>query len=196
MQDLIVVSEPSAPRLDPSSSASSGEPPEIQMGDSEPFEWEAQDWPDLADLQDNEEPFNNIHRDDFQLLPQEPFHPLPQAENEEAQAGPSNTQAAQGPGASNDSYRALDDQDDTHFVLEHPTAGAVLGHNPNSQPPPPATSCALDSDGDIAMGDDSMTKTPFFPFNSELDWKVAEWAIKDGPGHKAFDRLLSIPGVS
>ena len=80
--------------------------------------------------------------------------------------------------------------------MEHPTAGAVLERNPNSQPPPPATSYTLDSDGDTAMADDSMTKNTFFPFNSELDWKVAEWAIKDGPGHKAFDQLLSIPGVS
>ncbi|PPQ85135.1 hypothetical protein CVT25_004249, partial [Psilocybe cyanescens] len=35
----------------------------------------------------------------------------------------------------------------------------------------------------------------FFPFASELDWKVAQWAVMDGPGHNAFDRLLAIPGV-
>ncbi|KAJ7743424.1 hypothetical protein B0H14DRAFT_2308748, partial [Mycena olivaceomarginata] len=35
----------------------------------------------------------------------------------------------------------------------------------------------------------------FAPFASELDWMIAEWVIKDGPGHKAFDRLLDIPGV-
>ncbi|KAJ6540166.1 hypothetical protein DFH09DRAFT_1249545 [Mycena vulgaris] len=35
----------------------------------------------------------------------------------------------------------------------------------------------------------------FAPFASELDWRIAEWVIKDGPGHKAFDRLLAIPGV-
>ncbi|KAJ7852764.1 hypothetical protein B0H14DRAFT_3656681 [Mycena olivaceomarginata] len=35
----------------------------------------------------------------------------------------------------------------------------------------------------------------FAPFASELDWRIAEWVIKDGPGHKAFDRLLEIPGV-
>ncbi|KAF9471250.1 hypothetical protein BDN70DRAFT_820240, partial [Pholiota conissans] len=27
------------------------------------------------------------------------------------------------------------------------------------------------------------------------DWKVAEWAVKDGPGQKAFDRFLEIPGI-
>ncbi|CAA7267865.1 unnamed protein product [Cyclocybe aegerita] len=33
------------------------------------------------------------------------------------------------------------------------------------------------------------------PFTSELDWKIAQWAIKDSPGHNAFDCLLKIPGV-
>ncbi|KAF8958087.1 hypothetical protein BDZ97DRAFT_1668977 [Flammula alnicola] len=36
---------------------------------------------------------------------------------------------------------------------------------------------------------------PFAPFSSELDWRVAQWAVKDGPGHNAFNRLLEIPGV-
>ena len=40
------------------------------------------------------------------------------------------------------------------------------------------------------------TDPKFYPFNSELDWKIAQWAIKDGPGKNAFDRLLKIPGVS
>ncbi|KAF8168381.1 hypothetical protein B0H34DRAFT_646341 [Crassisporium funariophilum] len=47
-------------------------------------------------------------------------------------------------------------------------------------------------DGDISMEGEN----PFFPFLSELDWKVAQWAVKDGPGHSAFNRLLEIPGVS
>ncbi|KAF8871060.1 hypothetical protein CPB84DRAFT_1818259 [Gymnopilus junonius] len=33
------------------------------------------------------------------------------------------------------------------------------------------------------------------PFSSELDWRFAEWAVKDGPGQNAIDRLLAIPGV-
>ena len=39
-------------------------------------------------------------------------------------------------------------------------------------------------------------QNPYAPFASELDWRIARWAIKDNPGHKVFDRLLSIPGVS
>jgi hypothetical protein len=36
----------------------------------------------------------------------------------------------------------------------------------------------------------------FYPFASKLDWEVACWAVQKGIGHKAFDRLLAIPGVS
>ncbi|KAH9939225.1 hypothetical protein B0H21DRAFT_711252, partial [Amylocystis lapponica] len=32
------------------------------------------------------------------------------------------------------------------------------------------------------------------PFASEMDWRIADWMIKDNPGHKVFDRLLAIPG--
>ncbi|KAF8880698.1 hypothetical protein CPB84DRAFT_1817310 [Gymnopilus junonius] len=39
------------------------------------------------------------------------------------------------------------------------------------------------------------TTPNFVPFNSELDWRFAEWAVKDGPGQKAIDHLLTIPGV-
>lgn len=35
----------------------------------------------------------------------------------------------------------------------------------------------------------------YFPFSCELDWKVANWFIKEDPGHNAFNRFLSIPGV-
>ena len=35
----------------------------------------------------------------------------------------------------------------------------------------------------------------FHPFHSELDWNIAQWVVKDGPGNNAFDRLLKIPGV-
>ncbi|KAJ7693152.1 hypothetical protein B0H17DRAFT_933172, partial [Mycena rosella] len=53
---------------------------------------------------------------------------------------------------------------------------------------------ALDPDGDVEMGAPDSPNL-FAPFASELDWRIAEWVIKDGPGHKAFDRLLNIPGV-
>ncbi|KAG2097927.1 uncharacterized protein F5147DRAFT_747407 [Suillus discolor] len=34
----------------------------------------------------------------------------------------------------------------------------------------------------------------FALFESELEWRVACWAIQDGIGHKSFDRLMVIPG--
>ncbi|KAF8868438.1 hypothetical protein CPB84DRAFT_1819214 [Gymnopilus junonius] len=43
--------------------------------------------------------------------------------------------------------------------------------------------------------DDAGAPNLFAPFASELDWRVAQWAVKDGPGHNAFNRLLEIPGV-
>lgn len=58
-----------------------------------------------------------------------------------------------------------------------------------------------DGDGDVVMDDGNagQTEAPslnaFAPFASELDWRVALWAVKDGIGHQSFDRLLAIPGV-
>ncbi|TFY51376.1 hypothetical protein EVG20_g11027 [Dentipellis fragilis] len=39
-----------------------------------------------------------------------------------------------------------------------------------------------------AMGDWS-------PFQSEMDWRVAKWAIQEGIGHNAFNRFFSIEGT-
>jgi hypothetical protein len=55
-----------------------------------------------------------------------------------------------------------------------------------------------DMQGDVNMSDVSKDgdSTKFSPFASKLDWRIARWAIQDGIGHKSFDRLMSIPGVS
>ena len=53
-----------------------------------------------------------------------------------------------------------------------------------------------DADGDTAMGEAALPEQEFAPFASELDWRVARWAVQEGIGHKSLDRLLSIPGVS
>ena len=50
-------------------------------------------------------------------------------------------------------------------------------------------------DEDMDMDGSSSDKTDFAPFASEMDWKIANWVIKDGPGHAAFDCLLAIPDV-
>ena len=52
-----------------------------------------------------------------------------------------------------------------------------------------------DADGDTAMGDAPAFEQVFAPFASELDWRVASWAVQEGIGKKTLDRLFAIPGV-
>ncbi|KAF8877757.1 hypothetical protein CPB84DRAFT_1688621 [Gymnopilus junonius] len=84
-----------------------------------------------------------------------------------------------------ETLRSLDDNYDSHVEEQHPTAGKVIGHAPSP-------TISTDADGDAIMGE---TVPEFMPFSSELDWRFAEWAVKDGPGQNAIDRLLAIPGV-
>lgn len=53
-----------------------------------------------------------------------------------------------------------------------------------------------DLDGDAAMDDGASSEQQFSPFASELDWRVASWAVQEGIGHKCLNQLLAIPGVS
>ena len=46
------------------------------------------------------------------------------------------------------------------------------------------------------FGGEGVRDGKFTPFNSKMDWRLAEWAIKSVVGHKQLDYLLSIPGVS
>ncbi len=83
--------------------------------------------------------------------------------------------------------RALDDDDDSRIVEVHPTAGKIL-------PPLSSEQQEKDSDGDILMKN-GQASGPFSSFSSELDWKIAEWAVKDSIGHTSLDHLLAIPEV-
>lgn len=76
--------------------------------------------------------------------------------------------------------QALDEDNNKRIVETHPTAGKVMGK-------------VTDPDGDVTMAEENGEN--YTPFSSELDWKFAEWAVKDGIGHNSLDRLLSIPGV-
>ncbi|KAJ7236362.1 hypothetical protein C8J57DRAFT_1088236 [Mycena rebaudengoi] len=111
------------------------------------------------------------------------FIPLPDAN----QAGPSSApQPPVRPG------RSIDD-DSGRIIDSHPTAGRVIRMNENLHTKwQHSFGLVLDADGDVNMEQGSGGLSPFA---SELDWKIAEWVIKDGPGHAAFDRLLNIPGV-
>ncbi|PPQ97258.1 hypothetical protein CVT26_000650 [Gymnopilus dilepis] len=81
------------------------------------------------------------------------------------------------------------DQADERYIVWTEGAGQILR---KVAPPTYMPAEVLDAQGDVDMNTD---RSPFFPFSSELDWRVAQWAVKDGPGQNAFDRLLEVPGV-
>ena len=113
---------------------------------------------------------------------------LPTEEPEVGVAGPG-PQTAENrilQGAAKARHPVLDDDDDERVIQIDQDAGKIYRHDP------PPKHFQVDKDGDSSMDRDNL----FFPFASELDWRVAQWAVKDGPGHNAFDRLLEIPGVS
>lgn len=143
------------------------------------------DWYDKPWLEDEDEDFDIVdvlNSNNSRLLPPEDPPVLSVPEIGKQGPGPQ-TQAANR--EHTDIYRLLNDDEDIRLMIEHATAGAVLRQEG------PATK--LDSNGDVIMED---PENIYFSFSSELDWKIARWAVKDGPGHKVFDRLLSIPGVS
>ncbi|EGN93464.1 hypothetical protein SERLA73DRAFT_78759 [Serpula lacrymans var. lacrymans S7.3] len=89
----------------------------------------------------------------------------------------------------------LDDNEDERIEVEHPTAGKVISMDKTLHQRWRREFIAAGGDGkDVEMGEASDPK--FFLFASEMDWRVACWAIQDGIGHQSFNWLLSIPGVS
>ncbi|KAJ7215557.1 hypothetical protein GGX14DRAFT_562771 [Mycena pura] len=123
----------------------------------------------------------------FQFIPADPTAAGPSSAPQLHRAGPSSAPQA----------HYLSDDVDGRFIESHPTAGHVIRMNDNPHAKwKRSFGLALDpdGDGDVEMGGPDSSNL-FTPFASELDWRIAEWVIKDGPGHKAFDRLLEIPGV-
>jgi len=85
--------------------------------------------------------------------------------------------------------RALLDDEDTRFIeFPFPNAGKALRCHPSETP-------SKDADGDTVMDGESHEDNMYAPFASELDWRIAQWAVKEKVGQSAFDRLLEIPGV-
>lgn len=127
------------------------------------------------------------------------FHFVPNEEdnhnNMEDQIGPS-TQANRMLRAN--ALRTLDDNDDSRVVDVHPSAGYVIRMDDTLHNKWRSTfgDVDVDDDEDVEMSNDfDQVSNPYMPFASELDWRIARWAVKDGPGQNAFDRLLKIPGV-
>ncbi|KAJ7470477.1 hypothetical protein FB451DRAFT_1038108 [Mycena latifolia] len=100
-----------------------------------------------------------------------------------------------GPSSTPQNIRHLSDEDSSHVVDSHPMAGRVIRMNDNLHAKwKHSFGLAINPDGNVERGA-AGSPNGFAPFASELDWRIAEWVIKDGPGHKAFNRLLDIPGV-
>lgn len=80
--------------------------------------------------------------------------------------------------------RALVDDDDERSYRWHPTAGQVYRHEPTIH----ARWKSLFVTG-TAAGQD------YAPFNSRVDWEMAQWAVKEKISQKSFNRLMNIPQV-
>ncbi|KAH9484401.1 hypothetical protein JR316_0003882 [Psilocybe cubensis] len=110
---------------------------------------------------------------EFHFIPNTPAN----LENDNAEAGP-------GPQTTANRLRTLhtlDDNDDDRTTIWTKHAGTII-----RQDHPPSYNTKQ------KFGDTRTNR--FIPFASELDWKVARWAVMDGPGQNAIDRLLQIPG--
>ncbi|KAG1844153.1 hypothetical protein F4604DRAFT_1884476 [Suillus subluteus] len=95
-----------------------------------------------------------------------------------------------------------DENIDLRIEVPHPTAGQVIRMDETVHQRWRREFSGTDEEGDVSMEDvvigegSSAAVNRFAPFASELDWRVACWAIQDGIGHKSFDRLMAIPGVA
>lgn len=94
--------------------------------------------------------------------------------------------------------RLLNDDDDDERVTDvHSTAGRVIRMDDTlHQKWEKFFGKDKDGDGDVDMEGGEREEVDYTPFASEMDWRIARWVVKENPGHKAFDRLLAIPGVS
>ena len=128
-----------------------------------------------------------------------PFHFVPVEEVPFGVAGPGpSTQAYRDRLADRQlggKARELDDGDLSMFEVEHSSGGAVIQMDDSlharwriAHNLPPE---------DIVMdGSHTGPVNIYAPFASEMDWRVAEWVVKEDVGHNSFNRFLQIPGVS
>lgn len=160
---------------------------------------------DLDDLGDNqhssnkspipedEEPMDVMQ--DWQDEHREAFYFVDDIAEGEAGPGPSSTFVRQ----QCFTNRTLDEDEDVRVEDSDVTAGQVIrmDQHLHQRWQTLFEKEAGNETEDIRMdeGDGRSTVNPYAPFASELEWRVARWAVKDGIGHKSLDRLLAIPGV-
>jgi hypothetical protein len=92
----------------------------------------------------------------------------------------------------------LDNSDDNRIEKIDPTAGRVIHMDESLHRRWKKVFGEFqsrdDNGGDVEMLEEQ-EDNPYLPFALELDWRIAQWVIKDGPGQNSFDHLLKIPGV-
>lgn len=92
---------------------------------------------------------------------------------------------------------SLHEEGDTRVTESHPTAGRVIriDQSVHEKWRLQFGLCNEDTETESSVPEDQDDDSIFYPFASRLDWQVGCWAVQEGIGHKAFDRLLAIPGV-
>ncbi|KAG1744088.1 uncharacterized protein EDB91DRAFT_1050852 [Suillus paluster] len=89
---------------------------------------------------------------------------------------------------------SLREEGDTRVTESHPTAGRVICID-QSVHAKWRLQFGLCNEAESSVPEDQDDDSLFYPFASRLDWQVGCWAVQEGIGHKAFDRLLAILGV-
>ena len=90
----------------------------------------------------------------------------------------------------------LDEDDDSRFEVVNDSAGKVIKMDASIHARWQALSGNDTMDVDQHRSPSSSGDNMYAPFASELEWRVAKWAVMDGIGNNSLDRLLAIPGVS
>lgn len=171
---------------------------ELELGDIDPDsnmthqirDFGQEDWDDDDNNQGAQS--DNRYRNEYHFIPYDPEPISHMAVQAEAGPGPQTAAHRIKTAAMGIQYPLLDDNDERVTIWED-----AAGHIKRREEPPRYIPTDIDGDTPMSAIDENSAEEPnkFFPFASELDWRVAQWAVKDGPGHNAFDRLLEIPGV-
>ncbi|KAF5381819.1 hypothetical protein D9757_008321 [Collybiopsis confluens] len=79
------------------------------------------------------------------------------------------------------------EEDEPRTWWWHPTAGKVIGKDDSVY--------HKWKNIFLEQSENQTSVKEYFPFASQLDWEVAEWAVKEKISQKSFDRFLQIPQV-
>lgn len=78
------------------------------------------------------------------------------------------------------------------FEVEHATAGALIRMDESLYE---RWRASHNFSNKFPM-DGTVPSNIYAPFASEMDWRIADWVVKDNIGHNSLNQLLGIPSVS